>query len=39
MSIKEKQTRKGLRLLFVLENVYSIEKLHQKLEAILTPLE
>ena len=38
MSIKEKQTRNGLRLLFVLENVYSIEKLHQKLEAILTPL-
>jgi len=39
MSIKEKQTRNGLRLLFIVENVYSIEKLHQKLEAILTPLE
>ena len=39
MSIKEKQTRNGLRLLFVVENVYSIEKLHQKLEAILIPLE
>ena len=39
MSIKEKQTRNGLRLLFVVENVYSIEKLHQKLEAILMPLE
>ena len=39
MSIKEKQTRNGLRLLFVVEDVYSIEKLHQKLEAILIPLE
>ena len=39
MSIKEKQTRNGLRLLFIVENVYSIEKLYQKLEAILAPLE
>ena len=39
MSIKEKQTRNGVRLLFVVEDVYSIEKLHQKLEAILIPLE
>ena len=39
MSIKEKQTRNGLRLLFIVENVYSIEKLYQKLEAILASLE
>ena len=39
MSIKEKQTQNGLRLLFILENVSSIEKINQKLEAILTPLE
>ena len=39
LSIKEKQTRNGLRLLFILENIYSIEKLYQKLKAILTPLE
>jgi transcription-repair coupling factor (superfamily II helicase) len=39
MSIKEKQTRNGLRLLLIVENVYSIEKLYQKLEAILASLE
>ena len=34
-NIKEKQTRKGLRLLLTIDKVYSIEALHQSLKTIL----